>query len=80
MLNCSQPVQGTSYLQADYTIQCGTAEHRAHAIAAVAVLLLFCLGLPLGAFLRLAKERRLNERGGAKASLVFLTEGYKPRM
>ena len=80
MLDCSEDVEGTSYVQHDYSVSCDTSEHDFHAVIAVLVLLLFCTGLPVYSFIALYRERKAAKQVAAlghkrAASLVFLSQG-----
>lgn len=46
VLDCSSPIDGVRYLEADYREPCGSAEHLVHVVIGVLVIILFCIGFP----------------------------------
>lgn len=84
MLSCSDEVDGVSYLRADFSIDCASPARRAHGIAAIVVVSLFSLGLPLASGLLLWHERRRHSSSSVAGAhtrsdtLLFLTNGLKP--
>ena len=78
-LACSRPIDGTSYLEADYREVCGTGTQLFHAVVAVVVIAVFCIGFPLFTAVVL---RRQHKRGqlhseDTRRVMLFLFGGYK---
>jgi len=77
MLRCSDEIDGTRYLEADYREECNTTAHTIHAIVAMAVMLVFSLGFPLSAGVvlwRRHRHGRLHDEDTRK-QFLFLSEG-----
>ena len=82
MLDCSPLIAGVRYLESDFRVECGTPTHTLHAALAVAVILVFCLGFPVGLGVRLwllHRRGRLHERRVRKR-LLFLYDSYRPEV
>ena len=81
LLNCSEEVDGVSYLKADFHIDCASAERRGNAVAAAVVLVVFSLGVPLmsAVLLRRSLQRQSQARSKGRAALQFLIDGFKDR-
>lgn len=81
LLNCSEEVDGVSYLKADYNINCASPKRRAFAVAASVTLAVFSLGLPAmsACILWRAQRGASSPSGEGVESLAFLTNGFKPQ-
>jgi len=77
MLRCSDEIDGTRYLEADFCEECNTTAHTIHAIVSMAVMLVFSLGFPLSAGVVLWRRHRygrLHDEDTRKQFLL-LSEG-----
>ena len=79
VLDCSEDIAGTTYLEKDFRVECGTVTHTVHAVAALAVITVFCIGFPLLTAVLLHRRRvggRLHDQS-TRQQLLFLFQGYK---
>ena len=77
MLRCSDVIDGTRSLEADFCEECNTTAHTIHAIVSMAVMLVFSLGFPLSAGVVLWRRHRygrLHDEDTRKQFLL-LSEG-----
>jgi hypothetical protein len=83
----------TSYLRADYSIQCGTAEHTLYRVYAGVMVIIYPLGIPaLYAWLLWSKRHKLSSNNESSVCVVnrydenelrptrFLWKSYTPNM
>ena len=89
-LSCSPAVDGVRYLVADLSLACGTREHAFYSMLAVAVLVVFGLGLPAVTLLLVRRSSRASaftavvgagshRTSQLSAMLSFLTAEYRPQ-
>ena len=57
ILNCSEEVDGKRFLRTDFAVTCFTPQHGAHVLVAIIVLGVYGVGLSLGAFGCLWRQR-----------------------
>lgn len=79
-LKCSDSIDGKAYLEADFRVECGTAIHAFHVVAATIVLLGFCLGFPIMTGVTLYRRFRSGtlESAATRKRFDFLMSGFKP--
>ena len=76
-LNCVE-IDGTLYLQEDYSIECFTGTHSDYVFATYFFLALYGLGIPLGSFYLIYQYRHRLYSQNIASSLKFLYIEYKP--
>lgn len=87
LLDCSAEIDGVRYVEHDYSVDCGTSTYDFFSGIAIILVAAFCAGLPFFSLAALALDRRsaharraLGKKARRQAaSLVFLTQGFKPR-
>lgn len=78
LLDCSDPIDGVSYVSSDFRVSCNTAKHAAHAVVAYVVLVVVCLGMPVAiAVVLWPRGRSTAEMNRVAGNFAFFTDGYK---
>jgi len=83
---CQEMPDGSTWLRADYSIDCTSGEHRLHFVLAIIGILVYTLGIPAGIFVLLWRNRKLIGPGRTEdsmkqvAHLNMFVEHYRPNV
>lgn len=75
VISCSTPIDGVQYLTHDYSLACGTSQHRAFSILAWILLITFSAGFPFASFVLLFRLRHRLHEPKIQRRLLFLYSG-----
>lgn len=79
VLDCSPPINGVRFLQADFREVCGSPRWQAQVVFVICILVVFCIGFPASVCFLLYRH---HKHGTLHAPLtrqrfLFLTQGYR---